>query len=291
MRPARLQRTIRQAVTVQGTGYWSGRRVKVEFRPAPVDGGITFVRDDLGSTARIPARAEFHAEVPRRTNLSCQRAQVEMVEHVLATLSGLGVDNCDIGVDQAEMPGCDGSALEFVEAIDSVGTIEQEREVQWLEVTEVVRQTCGDAWIEARPAKAGEYTVQFELHYPHDAVIGRQTARLKVTPELFRREIAPCRTFILKREAETLRQQGLGTSVSPRDLLVFGEHGPIDNRLRFPNECARHKALDVIGDMALTGRAIVGHIVAHRSGHRLHAALASELVARFTYAALLPASA
>lgn len=265
--------------------------MKVEFRPASVDRGITFVRDDLGPCARVPARAEFRTDVPRRTNLSCRAVQVEMVEHILATLSGLGIDNCDVGVDQAEMPGCDGSALEFVQAIDSVGTVEQDREVQWLEVTEVVRQTCGDTWIEARPAAAGEYTVQFELEYPHDAMIGRQTARVKVTPELFRRDIAPCRTFILEREAAALRQQGLGTSVSPRDLLVFGEHGPIDNRLRFPNECARHKTLDVIGDMALTGRAIVGHIVAHRSGHHLHAALASELVARFQYAALLPASA
>jgi UDP-3-O-[3-hydroxymyristoyl] N-acetylglucosamine deacetylase len=283
MRPFRYQRTIRRPVSVEGTGYWSGRRVKVEFRPAPVDCGITFVRDDLGASARIPGRCEFLTEVPRRTNLSFQGAQVEMVEHVLATLAGLGIDNCDVGVDQAEMPGCDGSAQAFVQAIDSVGTVEQDREAPRLEVTETVRHSFGDAWIEARPAAAGEYTVQFELEYPHDAVIGRQTARVKVTPELFRREIAPCRTFLLEREAEELKRQGLGVSVSYRDLLVFGTDGPIDNRLRFPNECARHKALDVIGDMALTGCAIVGHIVAYRSGHRLHAALAGELAARFKH--------
>ena len=214
-----------------------------------------------------------------------------MVEHILATLAGLEIDNCDVGVDQIEMPGCDGSALEFVQAIDSVGTIEQRREAPRLEVTETVRHSFGDAWIEARPAHAGEYTVQFELEYPHDAVIGRQTARMKVTPELFRREIAPCRTFVLEREAEEMVRRGLGKGITPRDLLVFDDHGPIDNRLRFPNECARHKVLDVIGDMALTGCLVVGHIVAHRSGHRLHAALAGELVARFKHKSSLRAGA
>lgn len=263
----------------------------VEFRPAPVDSGVTFVRDDLGPAARVPARVEFRTEVPRRTNLTCQGVQVDMVEHILAALAGLGVDNCEVGVDQAEMPGCDGSAWEFVQAIDSVGVIEQDREARRLEITEHVRHSFGETWIEASPALAGDYTVQFELEYPHDAVIGRQTARVKVTPELFRREIAPCRTFVLEREAEELKRQGLGAAVTPRDLLVFGPQGPIDNRLRFPNECARHKALDVIGDMALTGCVIVGHIVAHRSGHRLHAALASELVARFLHHASHRASA
>lgn len=265
--------------------------MSVEFRPAPVDSGITFVRDDLGPRARIPARVAFRSEVPRRTNLCHQGVQVDMVEHILATLAGLGIDNCDIGVDACEMPGCDGSSLEFVQAIDSVGAVEQDRKAQRLEVTEIVRHSCGEAWIEARPAAAGEYTVQYELEYPHDPIIGRQTARVRVTPELFRREIAPCRTFILQREADELVRQGLGTAVNPSDLLVFGDHGPVDNHLRFPNECARHKVLDVIGDMALTGNVIVGHIVAHRSGHRLHAALASELAARFKYATPLPVSA
>lgn len=291
MRLVRLQRTIRRPVAVQGVGYWSGRRVKVEFRPAPVDSGITFVRDDLGAAARVPARAEFRTEVPRRTNLSCQGVQVDMVEHVLASLAGLEIDNCDVGVDQAEMPGLDGSALEFVRALDSVGTDEQDREALRLEVTDTIRHSFGDTWIEARPAQESECTVQFELEYPHDAVIGRQTARMKVTPELFRREIAPCRTFVLQREAEEMVRRGLGTQVTPRDLLVFDDHGPIDNQLRFPNECARHKVLDVIGDMALTGCQIVGHIVAHRSGHRLHAALSSDLVARSKHGVLLPASA
>lgn len=287
----RMQRTICQPVAVQGIGYWSGRPVKVEFRPAPADSGITFVRDDLGPAARVPARAEYRINVPRRTNLNCQGVQVDMVEHILATLAGLQIDNCDVGVDQVEMPGCDGSALEFVKAIASVSNIEQSREVSRLEITETVRHTFGDTWIEARPSHTGDYTVQFELDYPSDPVIGHQMAHFAVTPDEFRREIAPCRTFVLQREAEDLVRRGLGTQVTPHDLLVFDSCGPVDNQLRFTNECARHKLLDVIGDMALTGCEIVGQIVAYRSGHRLHAALAEELTARFKAEASLSASA
>ena len=287
----RMQRTIRRPVAVQGMGYWSGRLVRVELRPAPADSGITFVRDDLGPAARVPARVEYRIDVPRRTNLHCQGVQVDMVEHIMATLAGLRIDNCDVGVDQVEMPGCDGSALEFGEAIDSVGSREQVREVSRLEVTETVRHTFGDAWIEARPSHTGDYTVQFELDYPRDSVIGRQTAHAIVTPEEFRREIAPCRTFVLQSEADDMVRRGLGTQVTPRDLLVFDNYGPGDNQLRFTNECARHKVLDVIGDMALTGCEIVGQIVAYRSGHRLHAALAGELTAKFKEAASLSATA
>jgi len=287
----RMQRTICRPVTVQGTGYWSGRLVNVEFRPAPADSGITFVRDDLGPQTRIPARAEHRIDVPRRTNLNFQGAQVDMVEHILATLAGLEIDNCDVGVDQIEMPGCDGSAREFVEAIDSVGSRELDNEVRQLVVTETIRHTFGESWIEARPSGSGEYTVQFELEYPDDLVIGLQMAQAHITPEEFRREIAPCRTFVLQREAEELVRQGLGTHVTPHDLLVFGDSGPIGNELRFANECARHKLLDVVGDMALTGCEIVGQIVAHRSGHRLHAELAGDLVSRFRESASLSASA
>jgi UDP-3-O-[3-hydroxymyristoyl] N-acetylglucosamine deacetylase len=265
--------------------------VNVEFRPASADSGITFVRDDLGGEARVPARAECRIDVARRTNLNWHGVQVDMVEHILATLAGLQIDNCDVGVDQIEMPGCDGSALNFVEAIDSVGSVEQVGEVRRLEVTETVRHTHGDAWIEARPALCGEYTVQFELDYPHDSVIGQQNAYASITPDEFRREIAPCRTFVLQREADDMVRRGLGTQVTTSDLLVFDDQGPIDNQLRFDNECARHKLLDVVGDMALTGCEIVGQIVAHRSGHRLHAELARELVVRFKEANSLSASA
>ncbi len=287
----RLQNTIAHPVAVCGYGFWSGDRVEVEFRPAPVGSGICFVREDLGPTARVPARAEHRLDVPRRTNLECDGVQVEMVEHVLAALAGLQVDNCEIAVTAAEMPGCDGSSSAFVQALDSVGLEQQGQEAVPLRVTEAVRIRSGESWIEAQPADDDRFHVEFQLDYPNDPIIGHQTATLSVTPETFRSELASCRTFVLEREADAMIKQGLGTHVTPKDLLLFGKYGPVDNRLRFENECARHKALDLVGDLALTGCEVVGQIRAYRSSHQLNAALASELVTRFADVIPLKASA
>jgi UDP-3-O-acyl N-acetylglucosamine deacetylase len=285
-----VQHTIASRAVVEGFGYWSGQDVRLEFRPAPPGAGICFVRTDLRSSARVPAKVEYRIEVPRRTNLRCGPAEVHMVEHVLAALAGLNVDNCEIWTNKPEMPGCDGSALAFVDALLRSGVVAQGVEAARLEVTEMVRVEEGDAWIEARPAMRNEYSLEFQLEFPACRAIGRQVSRTTITPQRFRSELAPCRTFLLQTEAEQLIRQGLGTRVTPRDLLVFNDEGPVDNRLRFPNECARHKALDVIGDLALSGCRIVGQIVAHRSGHRLHAELTRQLLERFA-AAPLKASA
>ncbi|QDS98440.1 UDP-3-O-acyl-N-acetylglucosamine deacetylase [Adhaeretor mobilis] len=278
---ARCQNTIARPSAVHGFGYWSGEDITVEFRPAPPNSGITFVRQDLGADARIPARTDLRAEVPRRTNLKWNHAQVEMVEHVLAALAGLHIDNCEVWVDRPEMPGCDGSALPFVEALQESGVVAQAAPARQLVVTESIRISDGECWIEAHPSEDEELSIEFQLDYPHNPRIGRQSVFCVVTPERFQYELAPCRTFILASEAEQLTRQGLGTRVTPQDLLVYDEQGPIDNPLRFANECARHKALDVLGDLALTGCDITGHIVAYRSSHRLNSALASLLVERF----------
>jgi UDP-3-O-acyl N-acetylglucosamine deacetylase len=229
----------------------------------------------------VPASVEHRIEVPRRTNLRCGRVEVEMVEHVLAALAGLGIDNCEVWTDQPEMPGCDGSAAPFVDALVRAGVTSQGVDAARLEITDIVCVIEGDSWIEARPASRGEFSLEYQLDFQRCRSIGRQVARVTLTPERFRSEISPCRTFVLQSEADQMREQGLGARVTARDLLVFGEDGPIENRLRFPNECARHKALDVIGDLALAGRRIVGQIIAYRSGHRLHAELTRQLIQRF----------
>lgn len=290
MTTVRLQRTICQPIAVFGYGYWSGKDVRVEFRPAPVGSGISFVRDDLHPATRLPARCEYRIDIPRRTCLKKERAQVDMVEHILAALAGMQIDNCEVGVDQCEMPGCDGSAMAFVAALETVGSVAQEVEVQQLIVTESFRLTEGDSWIEANPSSNGNYTVAFTLDYPQDDVIGYQQAEVEVTPDGFLKEVAPCRTFILQREADELLEKGLCQRVTPHDLLIIGENGPVDNKLRFPNECARHKAMDLIGDMALTGYEIVGSLTAYRSGHHLNARFAQHLATRFAEP-LLKASA
>jgi len=160
-----------------------------------------------------------------------------------------------------------------------------------LVITERVRLEQGESWIEALPATNTKLRIEFQLDYPDDPIIGRQSISLAVSPDSFRQELANCRTFVLEREADAMIRQGLGTHVTPQDLLLFGKYGPVENRLRFENECARHKTLDLIGDLALTGCEIVGQVIAYRSSHQLNAAFASELLTQFAEAMPLRASA
>ena len=275
----RNQNTIGRNTVVEGFGYWTGRDVRVEFRPAEVDTGIIFVRGDLDTPVYIPAKASHRIEIPRRTSLSVDGITVEMVEHIMAALAGLQVDNCEVWVDQPEMPGCDGSALAFVEAIDEAGIVDQGVPRSYLVVRESTRTGDENAWIEAQPAKKSQQTLRFRIDYGSDNDIGRQTLEMPITPDAFRKELAPCRTFLLKEEADQLVSMGLGKRVTPQDLLIFGEEGPIDNELRFEDECVRHKLLDLVGDLALAGCDLVGHFVAYCSGHRLNAELVKSLLA------------
>ncbi|HWL72686.1 MAG TPA: UDP-3-O-acyl-N-acetylglucosamine deacetylase, partial [Burkholderiaceae bacterium] len=188
-------------------------------------------------------------------------------------------DNCEIWVNQPEMPGCDGSSQPFVDALDTAGVVLQDAVRPQLVVKEITRLGNDESWIEARPAPVAGLTVRFRLDYGPDNSIGRQTIQLPITPDVFRNELAASRTFMLKTEADWLLAQGLGKRATLSDLLVFGEEGPIDNELRFRDECVRHKVLDMVGDLALAGCDLVGHFVAHRSGHRLNAEMVRVLLA------------
>jgi UDP-3-O-acyl N-acetylglucosamine deacetylase len=274
---ARRQCTLARPVSVAGFGYFSGRDVQVEFWPAAENAGITFVRHDVGPAARVPALASLRVDAPRRTNLELNGIRVEMVEHILAALAGLRIDNCEVWVDAPEMPGCDGSAQAFIEALDAAGIVEQRSPVRQIVVGSTLRVGREECWIEAQPPRSAGLSITFELDYGAHTAIGRQTYAIDVTPASFRRELAACRTFILNEVAQAMLAEGRGQRVTPRDLLIFDAHGPIENTLRFPDECVRHKLLDVVGDLALTGCEIVGHVVAHRTGHQLHAELARRL--------------
>jgi len=279
MHSQRNERTIGKAVAIEGFGYWSGRDVRVEFRPAAAGTGLVFVRSDVSSAARIPALVANRIEVPRRTVLRSGAASVEMVEHVLAALHGLQIDNCEIWVDQPELPGLDGSSLKFVEVLDSAGIVEQSHARDQLIVREITRLGDDDSWIEARPTPKTEFTVRFRVDYGPSSGIGRQTVQLPINNGSFRREIAAARTFMLREEAEWLVAQGLGKRATMADLLIYDENGPIDNELRFADECARHKVLDVVGDFALAGCDVVGNIIAHRSGHRSNSEMVRVILA------------
>lgn len=274
----RQQRTIARTATVAGFGYWSGRDVSVEFRPAPPGTGVVFVRRDLKPEVRIRATVENRIDAPRRTVLRSGGATVEMVEHILAALFGLHIDNCEVWVDAPEMPGCDGSSQAFVEALTPAGIETQAPMRRALFVREITRLGDKNVWIEARPSPTSSLSVKFHLDYGQGNCVGEQTLSLAVNKDSFRRELAPSRTFLLKSEADWLLSQGLGSRVTSKDLLIFDADGPIDNPLRYRDECVRHKALDLIGDLALAGCDLVGHFVAYRSGHRLNADLVRSLL-------------
>jgi UDP-3-O-acyl-N-acetylglucosamine deacetylase len=168
--------------------------------------------------------------------------------------------------------------LAFVEAVDAAGLEDLAAPADPIIVEEPSRVGDDNAWVEALPPRFPGLSVEYELDYGPGPV-GRQVLSLQVTPHAYRESLAAARTFILAGEAEKLRAAGLGLSVTPRDLIVFGAHGPIDNDLRWPDECVRHKVLDLVGDLALVGRPIHAHVRASRSGHRLNAALATRLLA------------
>ncbi len=276
----RPQRTVAAASTVTGFGYWSGEDVCVEFHPAQADSGVVFVYAPEGrEPIEVPVDLSFRSDTARRTVLEREGVRIEMIEHILAALSGVEVDNCRVVVTASEMPGCDGSSQAFVEALDGSGYAEQDAWVIPLVVRKPCRIERDGKSIEAYPSAAGILSIEYYLDYGRDNAIGRQNFAIEVTPRSFRNDLARARTFVLEHEAQAFKSQGKGTRVTPRDLLIFGPLGPIDNALRFADECVRHKTLDVVGDMALAGRPIVGHIVAHKSGHQLNAALVSQLLA------------
>ncbi len=275
----REQRTLAGTARVEGFGYWTGLDVTVEFRPAAPDTGIVFFQTAAQPVRRIAALVHRRIEVPRRTSLCRDHARVDMVEHILAALAGLRIDNCEVWVDSQEMPACDGSSLAFTSALDAAGIVSQQVPRRQLIIERPVRVGDEKCWIEAHPAAEAGLTVECHLDYGPTGPIGRQSLRLAMSPDVFRRELAAARTFVLEEEAAWMRRQGLGARVTCRDLLVFADSGPIDNPLRFPDECVRHKMLDVIGDLALAGQDVSGQITAHCSSHRLNAELVSQLLA------------
>ena len=278
----RQQATIASTVSVDGFGFWSGQDVTIEFHPAEPDGGITFVRVDLPGQPKISAEVRHRIQGPRRTTLVDNGCAVEMVEHVLAALAGLQIDNCEVHVNRAEMPGCDGSSLVFTKALKTAGRVCQTRKRNEITVTRPIRVGDDQTWIEARPNSDGQYRLTFDLDYPEEPAIGAQSFTYELSHDSFATEIAPARTFVLAAEAEALQNKGLGRRVTNQDILVFDQVGPIENTLRFPNECARHKALDMIGDFSLAGVDLVGDFVANRSGHLLNSQMVFALLSQAT---------
>lgn len=278
----RPQRTLARPAEVRGIGFLTGAVVTLRFLPAPPSAGVVFVRTDLRPRATVPAHITQVTGTRRRTTIGLPPAQVGLVEHVLAALAGLRIDNCMVELDAPEPPGLDGSARAFVEALQEAGVVLQSaRRPVWGVVEPVVLQS-GNASLALFPTNEPGLRLSYFLDYGPRSPIARQVYTQVVTPGSFAEQIASCRTFILEEECAELRRQGLGSRTTAADLLVFGPRGPIDNRLRYANEPARHKVLDLIGDLSLLGVDLCGEVVAYRSGHPMNVELVHVLQERLT---------
>jgi UDP-3-O-[3-hydroxymyristoyl] N-acetylglucosamine deacetylase/3-hydroxyacyl-[acyl-carrier-protein] dehydratase len=223
---------------------------------------------------------EHLAQEPRRTVLRNGNASVQLTEHILAALAGLNVDNCLIEVSGPEPPGMDGSALAFAEGILQAGLETQSANRHTLIIEQEAVARSGESFAILHPQPSASLDITYNLDYAGAPDLGRQSYFYRHSPEDFVKEIAPARTFIHESEVPELRKMGIGLRATERDLLVIGADGkPINNSLRFPNECARHKILDCLGDLTLLGRPVHGHLLAHRSGHALNAALVKAIKA------------
>ncbi|MEX0717994.1 MAG: UDP-3-O-acyl-N-acetylglucosamine deacetylase [Planctomycetaceae bacterium] len=276
----RPQRTIRRDALCAGIGFFNNRDVTVRFHPAPADHGVVFLRTDLPGAAPIPAHIEYAVERHRRTALERDGVAVEMVEHVLAALAGLRIDNCLVELDAIEPPGLDGSAMPYVAALLDAGIVAQDRPRAALVIDKPleVDSACDGGRILAEPPAEDEFIIEYSLDYGPGSPVPASRYESEITPDTFAAEIASARTFILEAEVAALRAAGYGARTTARDLLVFSPDGTlVDNELRMPDECARHKLLDCIGDFALLGCDLRGRIRAERSGHRLNRELVRRL--------------
>ncbi len=273
------QKTIKAPVAVTGRGLFSGQPCRLQFAPAPADSGLVFVRPSDNGPVSIPANVSKVAQRPHRTTLSDGTACVETVEHVLAAVKGMDVDNLIIEVSAEETPSMDGSPLVFAEALKQAGLVEQEAEKRVYIIDQPVSVSEGEALLAALPGPTDGLDILFDLDYPSVPGIGRQVLSFRLGRDDFLGQLAPARSFALEQEARRLQEQGLCTHLTVKDILVMGQSGPIDNTLRFPDELVRHKVCDLIGDLALLGRPVCGRIVAYRSGHDLNHALVRKLAA------------
>jgi UDP-3-O-[3-hydroxymyristoyl] N-acetylglucosamine deacetylase/3-hydroxyacyl-[acyl-carrier-protein] dehydratase len=274
----KLQKTIKNEIKLAGKGLFSGNDVKIVFRPADVDTGVVFVRTDLAEPVRIPVNSENIAERDRRTAVRKGSVSVETPEHCLAALNALEIDNIVIEIDNVELPGLDGSAGDYFRILSKAGVVEQQQERKDLVITEPISITDGDKSIYALPYGDGGLNITYDLDYTQHTGVGRQLYSCQVSSGSFERELAEARTFCLEAEARQMQAHGIGTHLGPKDILVINSDGPIKNSFRYPNECVRHKVVDLIGDLMLVGHRVVGRIVAYKSGHALNQRLAKALV-------------
>ena len=268
------QRTLRRSISCAGIGLHSGTKVTLSLKPAPADYGIRFRRADLGGL-EVPATVKHVGGIHYATGLASETAKVNTVEHLLAALMSLGIDNAVVELNSPEVPIMDGSAAPFVYLIQEAGIKHLPASRRYLKVLRPLSLSRGEKRIALYPSD--HFKVTYSIAFDHP-MLRHQSRTLRITEDAFVDEIAPARTFGFLKEVEMMRQSGLALGGSLENAVVIGDTAVLNNTLRFDDEFVRHKILDVIGDMALIGRPIIGHLVAHRGGHALHTEFAASVL-------------
>jgi len=273
------QCTIGRPVSVSGVGLHTGLAATLTFQPAAADTGVVFVRVDLPDRPRVRAHASAllaSAHAPRRTAVANGRAEVHTIEHAMAALWGLGIDNVQMDITGEELPGLDGSAQPFVTALQSAGIVAQDSPRRVFAVKEPIWLDSDDAAIAVLPHT--DFRVSYTLSYDHPLLKAQFVSFHANGTETFE-HLAPARTFCLEQEAEELQKRGLGKGATYDNTLVVGNGGVIRNRLRFEDEFVRHKILDLLGDFYLLGEHLKAHVIALKSGHALNLRVVEKLYA------------
>ena len=273
------QVTIAGPVSFDGVGLHTGESGTVTFRPGAVSTGVRFVRVDLPGKPEVlvrPENAHFDPSAGRRTILQQDQVQIHTMEHILAAVAGLGIDNLVIETTAMETPEpADGSAAPIARLLREVGLVEQDRPKRHIKVTKPV--TWSENGVELQATPYNGFRISFTIEYDHP-LVGRQTLSLDITPDSFVNEIAPARTFVLERDIEALKQAGWIKGGRIENAVVVGENRILNPEpLRFPDEFVRHKVLDLLGDLFLLGGPLLGHVTARRSGHQSHVAFVKRL--------------
>lgn len=273
------QKTIAKEVSLRGVGLHSGKAVNLALKPAAADKGICFVRVDLPGKPVIPVAADSLQERSGSLRCSClghdDKSKVQTVEHLLAALFGLGIDNLVVEIDGDEVPGMDGSSRDFYTAISAAGVRELGVEKRYFVVKEPIVVKAGSAELTALPYDG--FKVSYTLNYAHP-LLRSSFLEIDVTAAAFAQQVAGARTFCLEEEVEQLRSAGFGKGANYQNTLVLGAAGVIGNTLRYDDEFVRHKVLDLIGDLYILGRPVKGHIIALRSGHSLNIQLIKQII-------------
>ena len=275
--PARMfvqRKTINTSVGITGIGLHSGIYTTVELRPVHAGSGVTFVRADLDGL-RIPALQASTTALEYATTVGKDDVQVGTVEHLLAALMACGITDVEIHIDGPEVPIIDGSALPFMHLIDAAGVRELDARISVLRLRQPVEIIEGDKSIRIVPAN--RLSIKYKIDFEHP-VIGRESMQFDFGHDNFLRKIAPARTFGFMRDVEKLRAAGLARGGSVENAVVLDDRGVVNGPLRFKDEFVRHKILDLIGDLALIGRPVVGEITAYRAGHALHSRFVGEIL-------------